>query len=313
MTEKNVLVIGGSYFVGRVFVEELLKERGCSIYVMNRGSIPMRLKGVSEIRADRRDAGQVKKGLPDLDWHAVVDFCAYAPHDIETVLSVLPEERVGHYLYVSTATVYAKTNDLPITETSPKLDGPQPELGPFADYGYQKRLAEITLEKQCTLRGIPYTSIRPAFIYGKYNYAPRENYFFDLIVRNETVVLPESALALFSFVSVWDVARVLMGCVGNRKVFGGAFNAAGAELISYDRLFEVLVTVTGATPAVRRIGIDEINEERIPLPFPLDEHLIYSGERLGDTLNFSYTPFLEGMRETYRYYLIGRGLRGRGS
>jgi hypothetical protein len=55
----------------------------------------MRLKGVSGIRADRRDAGRIKKGLP--------------------------EERVGHYLYVSTATVYAKTNDLPVAEASPVL------------------------------------------------------------------------------------------------------------------------------------------------------------------------------------------------
>jgi 2'-hydroxyisoflavone reductase len=308
MSTKNILVIGGSYFVGRVFVEELLKERDFSVHVMNRGSIPMRLKGVSEIRADRRDAGQIKKGLPDLDWHAVVDFCAYTPDDIETVLSALPEARVGHYLYVSTASVYAKTNDLPITEASPKLDGPQPELGPFADYGYQKLLAETVLEKQCSLRGIPHTCVRPAFIYGKYNYAPRENYFFDLFVQNKTVVLPDKSLALFSFVSVWDVARILIRCIGNDQVFGGAFNAAAGEHVCYDRFFEVLVSVTGTTPAVLRLGIEEINERQVPLPFPLDEHLIYSGDRVGGILNFVYTSFLEGMRETYMYYRIGRGL-----
>jgi hypothetical protein len=95
-------------------------------------------------------------------------------------------------------------------------------------------------------------------------------------------------------------------------VFGGAFNAAGDDLVSYDRLFEVLAAVTGTTPTVRRMGIDAIIEEGVPLPFPLDEHLIYSGGRLGSILNFSFTTFLEGMRETYRYYLIGRGLRGRG-
>ena len=42
---KNVLIIGGSYFVGRVFVEELLKEQGYSIYVLNRGRIPIRKEG----------------------------------------------------------------------------------------------------------------------------------------------------------------------------------------------------------------------------------------------------------------------------
>lgn len=310
---KNILVIGGSYFVGRVFVEELLKEPGYSIHVMNRGRIPMRLKEVHEIRADRQDADQMKRNLPDLEWHAVIDFCAFTPVDIETALSVLPKDRGGHYVYVSTTTVYAKTNVFPIKEASQKLQGPQPELGPVADYGYNKWLAEISLEKHCNAKGIPHTAIRPAFIYGKYNYAPRENYFFDLIMKNEAVVLPENGLALFSFVSVWDVARILIGCINNRRVYGGAFNAAEEEMISYDRLLEVLEAVTGLKPAIQRMSVDEINRKRIPLPFPLDEHLIYSGALIRDILRFEYTPLLEGMRETFRYYLIGRGLKAPGN
>jgi nucleoside-diphosphate-sugar epimerase len=61
---KNVLVIGGSYFVGRVFVEEISKEPGYSIHVMNRGNIPMRLKEVHEIKADRQNVNQIKKISP---------------------------------------------------------------------------------------------------------------------------------------------------------------------------------------------------------------------------------------------------------
>jgi len=305
---KNILVIGGSYFVGRVFVEEILKEPEYSIYVMNRGNIPMRSKEVHEIRADRRDADSMKRNLPDLKWHAVVDFCAYTPRDIETTLLVLPKNRVGHYVYVSTATVYDKTNVFPIKEESPKLKNPQPELGPAAEYGYNKWLAEIALEKHCNAEGIPYTSIRPTFIYGKYNYVPRESYFFNLLIKKEPIVLPENRLALFSFVSVWDIAHILMGCINNRKVYGRAFNVAGGELISYDRLVETLELVTGRRPDIKRISIEEINRKRIPLPFPLDEHLIYSGELISRILRFEYTPFLEGMRESFRYYLLGRGV-----
>jgi hypothetical protein len=38
---KNILIIGGSYFTGRVFVEELWKDKEYSIYVLNRGTIPI--------------------------------------------------------------------------------------------------------------------------------------------------------------------------------------------------------------------------------------------------------------------------------
>ncbi|MFA4910212.1 MAG: hypothetical protein WC649_04135 [Desulfobacteria bacterium] len=52
---KNILIIGGSYFVGRVFVEELVKEAGYSIYVVNRGNVPLNMEGVHEIVCDRND------------------------------------------------------------------------------------------------------------------------------------------------------------------------------------------------------------------------------------------------------------------
>jgi nucleoside-diphosphate-sugar epimerase len=246
--------------------------------------------------------------LPPAHWHAVVDFCAYSSEDIAETLGVLQAERVGQYVYISTASVYDHTMDLPIREDSPKLTGPQPALGPASDYGYNKWRAELELQEQCSLRGIPHTSIRPAFIYGKYNYAPRESYFFDLLNKNESIIIPENSLALFSFVSVWDVARIIIGCLGNRASWNRAFNASAEELISYPRLLEILEEVTGIHPRITTMSTEEIEARQIPLPFPLDEHLVYDGSLLKDIMDFHYTPFLEGMEETYRYYRIGRGL-----
>ena len=45
----------------------------------------------------------------------------------------------------------------------------------------------------------------------------------------------------------------------------------------------------------------------------LDVQLIYFGRLIEDVLDFKYTPFIEGMRETYTYYLIGKGLMKPGS
>ena len=217
---KNILVIGGSYFLGRVFVEELVRESGWSIYVLNRGNLPLGMEGVQEIVADRSDTDRLKEVIPRLDWHAVVDFCAYIPRDITSLFGVLPSGSVNHYIYISTTSVYKNTLILPIKEDSEKLTGPQPELGPAAaNYAYNKWQAEQALMEQCRERRIHYTSLRPAIIYGKYNYAPRESYFFDLINQQKIIVVPDNNLALFNFVSVWDVARIILLCLGNEKVF----------------------------------------------------------------------------------------------
>ena len=298
---KNILVLGGSYFAGRVFVEALLKAKNHNVFVFNRGRAPLKYKGLTEIVGDRNDPERIRAAIPNISWHAVVDFCAYTPLDIERVLGSLTGV-VEHYVFISTTTVCRETWDLPIKEFSPKLVGPQPELGEYSDYGYNKWQSECKLKGDCEKLNIPYTTLRPSIIYGRYNYAPRESYFFDLIRDNKPVIIPDNELALFSFIWVVDMARIIMKCLGNDKVFNQAFNLAAKELISYRRLVEVLELITGKKLKTIKLGIDEINRRRIPLPFPIDTHLIYSSAKIKQALGFQCTPFLDGMRDTYTYY-----------
>jgi 2'-hydroxyisoflavone reductase len=297
---KNVLVIGGSYFVGRVFVEEISKIPDYAIYVMNRGKVPINIKGVTEIKCDRHNTEAMCEVMPSMEWSAVVDFCAYTHEDIAMMFSALPSHAISQYIFISTASIYEKTNDLPIGEGAAILTGPQE--GPHGDYAYNKYLAEEELKRRCSEDNIPWTILRPAFIYGKYNYAPRESYFFDLIKEKETIIIPDNELALFTFVSVWDVARAIIACIGNKNAFTKAFNLSGEELISYPRLIDVLGIITGKKIKVDSMKIRQIDELRIPLPFPLDEHLVYSGELITKDIGFSYTPFLDGMKATYEWY-----------
>jgi nucleoside-diphosphate-sugar epimerase len=297
---KDVLVIGGSYFVGRVFVEELSRNPDYSIYVMNRGNVPLNIKGITEIKCDRHDTEAMCEAIPSKEWNAIVDFCAYTPEDIAMMISALPSHAIGQYIFISTSSIYEKTNNLPIGEEAAKLTGPQPV--PHGDYAYNKNLAEEELKSQCTENNIPWTIFRPAFIYGKYNYAPREGYFFDLVEEGKTIILPDNELALFTFVSVWDVARAIIECMGNRNAYTKAFNLSGEELISYSRFVDVLRIITGEHIKVEHRSINQIDAQGIPLPFPLDEHLVYSGTLITKDIGFSYTTFIEGMSATYAWY-----------
>ena len=302
---KNVLIIGGSYFAGRIFVEELVKEEGYRIYVFNRGNRPLRIKEVTELVGDREKEDDIRNIIPAKDWDVLVDFCAYSPEHISKMITNITGT-VKQYIYISTTTVYEKTLDLPVGEDALKLSKPQPKLGPYADYGLKKWFAEQKLETECRDRRTVYTSLRPAIVYGEYNYAPRESYFFDLISENKPVVIPEIGLAMFSFIWVVDLAGIIIACVGNEKVFNQAFNVSAEELISYPRLVEVLKELSGKEIQTMQLGVDEINRKRIPLPFPLDDHLIYSGRRIQEVLGFQYTPFVDGMRKTYNYYEMVR-------
>lgn len=298
---RRILVIGGSYFVGRVFVETLRRQTDWEVFVLNRGRAPLHLDGVNEIVCDRHSA-ELLEAIPGLEFEAVVDFCAYEPGDVSELMTALPRGRVRQYVLISTASVYQPTRRLPVTEEAPKLDGPQPELGPAANYGFDKWRTEQRLVALCREAGLPATVFRPTIIYGPYNYAPRESYFFDLIEKNETIYLPENDLALFQFVSVSDVADALLASIGREFAYGAAFNLAAEDLVSYRRFVDVLEEIVGRPLPVKTLPAAEIDRRRLPLPFPLDTHLIYSGERAKSALQLTYTSFSEGMRQTYAWY-----------
>jgi nucleoside-diphosphate-sugar epimerase len=299
---KNILIIGGSYFAGRVCVEELVKQPGVVVYVFNRGRQPLNLPGVIELRGDREDPEQLRSAIPAREWAAVIDFCAYTPSHVEALLENLPGS-VAQYIFISTTTVLKKSHALPATEEGPILTGPQSELGPSGDYGYDKVMAEKRAREICTDTRAALTILRPAIIYGYYNYAPRETYFFNLLRTQSPFVIPIEDLALFSFIWVVDMAHLIIRCIGDERTYAQTFNLASDEFISYLRIIEVLEEITGKSIKPTRMPAEDIDRRGIPLPFPLKEHLLYSGAKIQRLFDFSYTPFKRGIREALKYYL----------
>jgi nucleoside-diphosphate-sugar epimerase len=231
----------------------------------------------------------------------VVDFCAYTPEHINTLLDSI-SGTIGHYIFISTTSIYAPTQKVPIVEQAAKVDSPQPELGEFAEYGYLKWRAECALEQQCCSKQIPFTILRPSIIYGRYNYAPRESLLFDHVIADKPLVVPCNHDIYYSFVWVDDMARIIMACLENQKVFGQAYNVASEEMISYHTIADTIEEVTGRKIERKPLSTGEIIRQRVPMPFPPDEHLLYDGGKLISAIGFEHTPFILGMTETWKYY-----------
>ncbi len=300
---KNVLIMGGSYFAGRVFVQALASLSQYQVFVLNRGNAPLNENSVTQLTCDRNNPLLLKRTLGNQSFDIVIDFCAYTPDQVTNLFQAISRENFQQYILISTASVYAPTPETPASEDAPKLSGPQPELGPAADYGYDKWRTEYASMAQCRRHGVEYTHLRPCIIYGKFNYAPRESYFFDLIHQGLPVVIPDNDDPRFSFVSVWDVARALIACMDNPPSYGADYNLASPEIIGYSRFVEILSQVMGKEAAIVRKAVNLINAERLPLPFPLDAHLLYSGEKICRELPFEYTPMMEHMQATWDWYL----------
>ena len=63
----------------------------------------------------------------------------------------------------------------------PQEDATDPKSRHKGKFESETYLAEI---------GMPYTSIRPTYIYGPLNYNPLEQYFFERLDQDKTVIVP---------------------------------------------------------------------------------------------------------------------------
>ena len=112
----RVLVLGGTLFLGRHLVESAL-DRGDEVTLFNRGRTnPELFPGVELLQGDRK-AGDLE-ALHNRSWDAVVDTSARVPRWVRDSAGLLAD-RVEHYTFVSSASVYADTSAPGTDESSP--------------------------------------------------------------------------------------------------------------------------------------------------------------------------------------------------
>ncbi len=296
----KILVIGGSYFLGKNFVEEAVNVH--SVSILNRGTRPLDNPHITAYHMDRHDAESLSQ-VEEQHFDVIVDFCAYQPGDIRFLLANL-KASCNQYIYISTCDVYERN-------TSQYMD----ENGAFetrtfggeaGDYISGKIALEKELVDVCRQYDIAYTSFRPAFIYGPDNYAPREAIYFRWIVSAGQIIQPSDATGEFQMVYVKDVAAAILAACGNTIAYNKAYNLCNPEMLTYSSFADILAKATPIPFEKAEISVQDIIAKGIPLPFPLlkEESQYYKGD-LVQELKVTYTPIETGMAETFAAYIQG--------
>lgn len=293
----KVLVIGGSYFYGRVFLMLAAKEH--DITVVNRGTYPLTEFGVKELHGDRHDAGVWQKCGEQYD--VLVDFCAYRQGDIETVLKNLAGS-VKQYILISTVDVYRRGTGTVKDENAPFED--RIFSGEAGEYIAGKAALERELVRECGLRGVVYTVLRPAILYGPYNYAPRESVYIQMMVRQGVLPVLTDADGRFQFVYVKDAAEAVVRCLLNERAYNQGYNLCQDEIMDYELFFGTLKAIADVACEEIDVSVQQALERGLPVPFPATaaETELCSNEKGKKELGLTYTSFSEGMKKTYQAF-----------
>ncbi len=302
----RVLIIGGTYFLGRAFTLNLLEEKWkrtikdeqIEIYLLNRGNMPAP-EGINGfLKADRHDAGTLAGSeFYGQSFDIIVDFCAYEEKDIESLTEAL-DLSFDQYIFISTCDVYKHFEGELQDENAPFEDRMYP--GEEGEYINGKVKLEAELIRVCAERKAHYTSIRPSYIYGPGNYAPREGIYFNWINKSGQILQPFDATGHFQLVYVDDLAKAIALVIRNEVAYDRAFNVCGTEMYTYSSFFKSLKKAVSKSFECVYMTVDEINRKRISLPFPLteDESEQYSGNDI-IKLGLDYISLTSGLRKSY--------------
>ncbi|BAU10339.1 NAD-dependent epimerase/dehydratase [Leptolyngbya sp. NIES-3755] len=216
----RILIMGGTRFIG-VYLTRLLVAQGHEVTLFNRGNKPNPTEGVKQIKGDRTSATDLEQ-LKSIEFDAIFDNNGRELSDTQPLVELF-KNRIQHFVYMSSAGVYLKSDQMPHVEG----DAVDPKSRHKGKHDTESYLAEA---------GIPFTSIRPTYIYGPQNYNDLEAWFFDRIVHDRPVPIPGHGQHFTQFGHVQDLAAAMANVLGNEKAIGQIYNVSGDREVTFDGL-----------------------------------------------------------------------------
>ena len=279
MRKQNILIIGGSRFVGPLLIQKLLSGSH-SITVFNRGLVSSDYpSAVHFMKGDRNAGFNISE-----HFDAIIDMCAYTG---EQTRRALKELNFDFFIHMSTAAAYKKPETFPLTEDSPLGDWPL-----WSDYNRGKAECENVLQKS----GVKFAVLRPVYILGPRNYCNREAFIYSRIKNNLPLVLPGNGQALVQFVFADETVDSLV-CLAEKKI-EGAFNCAGDDVITLRELTEEMGKIIGKKPIIEfNLSADGAKWNSLEFPFA-NENFIVSNKKI-KKLGISFRPLIGGLKEDF--------------
>jgi UDP-glucose 4-epimerase len=234
----RILIMGGTRFIG-VYLTRLLVEQGHEVVLFNRGNKPVPVAGVRQIHGDRSKANDLQEKLADQQFDAIFDNNGRELSDTQP-LADLFQGQVQHFVYMSSAGVYLKSDQMPHLEG----DAVDPK---------SRHKGKHDTETYLSQQGLPFTSIRPTYIYGPQNYNDLEAWFFDRIVRDRPLPIPGHGQHLTQMGHVADLAVAMSRVLSNPQAIGQIYNVSGDRYVTFDGLARACAVAAGKSAESIRI------------------------------------------------------------
>lgn len=292
MKPKNILILGGSRFIGYVAVSELIKE-GHNINIFNRQITkpPSPFPKNTKFIKGNRNNPQHLDYLFNNKYDVVIDTSGYISNHVEPIVKKY-SSNIGQYIFISTSALYKKKDVGQINEQSPK-------------YKTDKGIVEdILLNNK---KGLHTTIFRPQGVFGPYDPCLGGLIFYR-ILNNLPILIHDDSTARVNHIFIYDLINAISLSIGNNKTFGKIYNVACDDHPSLIEYIKLCGEVCSITPIIKhkKMNLDDKNLNFIKQKRHVNLYAdwpnynkILNNQLIKDELQISFTKLKESLDKTY--------------
>lgn len=300
---SGVLFLGGTGVLSAACARQLSTD-GVEVTVLTRGHDRRQVipDSVRTLHADVRNDRAVRAVLGDATFDVVVNFIGYHPDHVATDIARFAG-RTGQYVFISTASVYARPAPrLPVDESAARRAGAY-------DYPRLKLECEETLERAYRQEHFPAAIVRPAHVYNEQVLPILAGWtVIDRWRRGRPAVVHGDGTSLRNLMHARDFARALTGVLGDDRLTGSSLHITSDEVLTWDAIHHVLARAAGIEPLLVHRSSKDIGREIDWMGPVLTEDfrhsLVYDRSKLSALLpQFApRTPLRHGAAEIVAWY-----------
>jgi nucleoside-diphosphate-sugar epimerase len=292
----KVAVLGGTVFIGRALVEELVAA-GHDVVVVHRGEHEPDdgFPDVEHVHADRA-------ALPAIEADAVVDCRAMSRVDVEAVLRALPDVPL---VALSSVDVYPALNglqsktvacDVPIDESTPVRTERFPYRGVIPGMDDYEKLdcEELYLERGAVVLRLP-------FVTGPRDYQRREEFVLARVRAGRTRMPFGAGNLLASRVDANDVGTAVVAALGSGRS-DEVYVLAEHPASTVRQWAQEIIDAAGAPLELVSVPDDRLPDD-LGLTATHPQHLLVSPAKAMHQLGWAPSPWRASVRRSVEWHL----------
>ena len=248
----RVLYVGGTGEISFACVEEAVRA-GHEVTVYNRGArAGFQTPLVKQVVGDLSDDALYAE-VANQNFDVVCQFLAFEPKDVERDIRTF-SGRCGQYVFISSASAYAKPIPVPLIREDTPLGNP------FWAYSRSKEACEARLRAAHDAGDLRVTIIRPSHTYRTNlpSTVVRGDHLAWRLVNGKSVIVHGDGESVWTLTHAEDFARAFVRLCGHQDALGSVFNITDSTGHTWNRILRTVGTAIGVEPNIVKVLSDTL-------------------------------------------------------